>query len=166
MVIAGSLGKAGAAIMAAKGALRTGAGLVSVATPNSLVPIIQQSLFEAMCIPAAESIDGTIGIGAETELLQAAAKMTACAIGPGTLDSCRDGADGRNLVPRLTVPVVIDADGLNALAGSLDVLKQARGARHHDAPSRGNGQAAGNSDGCECSRTGSASPRLLPGSTR
>ncbi len=51
--------------MAARGALRTGAGLVSVATPHSLVPIIQQQIVEAMCIPAAESIDGTLGIGAE-----------------------------------------------------------------------------------------------------
>jgi NAD(P)H-hydrate epimerase len=127
MVIAGSPGKAGAAIMAAKSALRAGAGLVTVATPNSLVPVVQQSIFEAMCIPAAESIDGTIGIGAETELLQAAARMTACAIGPGLSTHAETVMTVRNLVPRLTVPLVIDADGLNALAGSLDVLKQARG---------------------------------------
>ncbi len=127
MVIAGSLGKAGAAVMAAKGALRTGAGLVTVATPNSVVPIVQQALFEAMCIPAAESIDGTLGVGAETELLRAGAKMTACAIGPGLSTHPETVTAVRNLVPRLPVPLVIDADGLNALAGSLDILKKAAG---------------------------------------
>ena len=126
LVLAGSLGKAGAAIMTARAALRTGAGLVSVAAPNSLVPIIQQSLSEAMCIPAAESIDGTLGIGAETELLQAAARMTACALGPGLSTHAETALTVRNLIPRLAVPLVIDADGLNALAGSLDVLKQAQ----------------------------------------
>jgi NAD(P)H-hydrate epimerase len=127
LVLAGSLGKAGAAILTARAALRTGAGLVTVAAPNSLVPTIQQSLCEAMCIPAAESIDGTLGIGAETELLHSAARMTACAIGPGLSTHGETVQTVRNLVPRLMVPQVIDADGLNALAGSLDLLKQARG---------------------------------------
>jgi NAD(P)H-hydrate epimerase len=126
MVVAGSLGKAGAAVMAARGALRSGAGLVTVATPNSLVPIVQQNVFEAMCIPAAESIDGTIGMGAEIELLQAAGKMNACAIGPGLSTHSETVTTVRNLVPRLPVPFVIDADGLNALTGALDLLKKTR----------------------------------------
>jgi hydroxyethylthiazole kinase-like uncharacterized protein yjeF len=126
LVVAGSLGKAGAAVMTARGALRTGAGLVSVATPNSLVPIIQQHVFESMCIPAAESIDGTIGIGAEVELLRAAEKMSACAIGPGLSTHFETIQVVRNFIERLTVPAVIDADGLNALAGSLDMLKKAK----------------------------------------
>jgi NAD(P)H-hydrate epimerase len=126
MVVAGSLGKAGAAVMTARGALRTGAGLVSVAAPNSLVPIIQQQVFEAMCIPSAESIDGTIGIGAEDELLKAAAAMSACAIGPGLSTHYETVQTVRNIVQRLTIPVVIDADGLNALVNALDVLKKAK----------------------------------------
>jgi NAD(P)H-hydrate epimerase len=126
MVVAGSLGKAGAAVMAARGALRAGAGLVSVATPNSLVPIIQQQIFEAMCIPSAESIDGTFGIGAEDELLKAAAKMNSCAIGPGLSTHYETVQMVRMFVQRLTIPMVIDADGLNAFVGSLDVLKKAK----------------------------------------
>ncbi|HSA77451.1 MAG TPA: NAD(P)H-hydrate dehydratase [Nitrospirota bacterium] len=126
MVVAGSFGKAGAAVMAARGALRAGAGLVSVATPNSLVPIIQQQIFEAMCIPSAESIDGTFGIGAEDELLKAAAKMSSCAIGPGLSTHYETAQVVRSLVQRLTIPMVIDADGLNALVGSLDTIKQAK----------------------------------------
>lgn len=124
LVVAGSPGKAGAAVMAAKGALRSGAGLVSVAAPLGLVPIIQQQVFEAMCIPSAESIDGTLGIGAEEELLKAAAGMSACAVGPGLTRHYETGRTVRNLVQRIALPLVIDADGLNALAGSLDILKR------------------------------------------
>jgi len=126
LIVAGSPGKVGAAIMAAKGALRAGAGLVSVASPINLVPIVQQQVFEAMCIPSAESIDGTIGTGAENELLRAAGKMSACAIGPGLSTHHETVPMVRNFIRQITIPVVIDADALNALAGSLDTLKKAR----------------------------------------
>jgi hydroxyethylthiazole kinase-like uncharacterized protein yjeF len=126
MVIAGSLGKAGAAVMAAKGALRTGAGLVSVAAPMGLIPVIQQQVMEAMCIPAGESIDGTLGISSENELLKASGSMTACAIGPGLTTHYETVQVIRNLVRRITIPMVIDADGVNALAGSADMLKKAK----------------------------------------
>ncbi len=126
MIVAGSLGKAGAAVMAARGALRAGAGLVSVAAPNSLVPVIQQQVFESMCIPSAESVDGTIGIGSEVELLKSAARMSACAIGPGLTTHYETVQVVRNFVERSTGPCVIDADALNALAGSLGVLRKAK----------------------------------------
>jgi NAD(P)H-hydrate epimerase len=126
MVIAGSPGKAGAAIMAAKGALRTGPGLVSVATPNGLVPVIQSQLVEAMCIPSAESMEGTLGIGSEGELLKAADKMSAVAIGPGLSTHFETAQVVRDLVQRITAPLIIDADGLNALAGHTDILKRAK----------------------------------------
>ncbi len=127
LVVAGSPGKAGAAAMTAKSALRTGTGLVSVGTPNGLVPIIQQQVFESMCIPSAESIDGTIGLGAENELLKVAAKMSACAIGPGLSTHYETVQMVRSFLQQITIPVVIDADGLNALAGSLEVLRKTRG---------------------------------------
>jgi ADP-dependent NAD(P)H-hydrate dehydratase / NAD(P)H-hydrate epimerase len=126
MVIAGSLGKAGAAVMAAKGALRTGAGLVSVAAPIELIPVIQQQVMEAMCIPAGESIDGTLGIGSENELLKASGNMTACAIGPGLTTHYETVQVVKNLVQRISIPMVIDADGVNALAGSADILKKVK----------------------------------------
>jgi len=126
LVIAGSPGKAGAAVMTARGALRTGTGLVSIATPNNLVPIIQSHIAEAMCVPAAESIEGTLGMGSTEELFKAAAGMTACAIGPGLSTHFETAQVVRDLVQRLTVPAIIDADGLNALAGHLDILKRAK----------------------------------------
>jgi hydroxyethylthiazole kinase-like uncharacterized protein yjeF len=126
LVIAGSLGKAGAAVMAAKGALRSGAGLVSVATPIGLVPIIQQQVFEAMCIPAGESIDGTLGIGSEKELLNASGTMSACAVGPGLTTHYETVQVVKDLIQRITVPMVIDADGVNALAGNPGILLKAK----------------------------------------
>jgi hydroxyethylthiazole kinase-like uncharacterized protein yjeF len=126
MIVAGSPGKAGAAVMAAKSALRTGAGLVSVATPNGIVPIIQSQVFEAMCIPSAESLEGTLGIAAEDELLKTAGRMTAVAVGPGLSTHFETAQVVRHLVQRITVPLVIDADGLNALAGYTDILTNAK----------------------------------------
>jgi len=126
MVIAGSLGKAGAAVMAAKGALRTGVGLVSVAAPMGLIPLIQQQVMEAMCIPAGESVDGTLGMGSENELFKASGGMTACAIGPGLTTHYETVHVVRNLVQRMSLPMVIDADGVNAMAGAADILKKAK----------------------------------------
>ena len=126
MVIAGSLGKAGAAVMTAKGALRTGAGLVSVAAPMGLVPVIQQQVMEAMCLPAGETIDGTLGMGSENELLKSSNSMTACAIGPGLTTHYETVQVVKSLVQRMTIPLVLDADGVNALAGSVDLLKKAK----------------------------------------
>ncbi|HUI44948.1 MAG TPA: NAD(P)H-hydrate dehydratase [Nitrospirota bacterium] len=126
MIIAGSPGKAGAAVMVAKSSLRTGPGLVSVATPNSLVPIIQSQIFEAMCIPAAESMEGTLGIASEEELLRSADKMSAVAIGPGLSTHFESAQVVRNLIPRIKIPLVIDADGLNALVGHKALLKDAK----------------------------------------
>ena len=126
MVIAGSPGKAGAAVMAARGALRTGAGLVSVAAPNALVPVIQSQRVEAMCVPSAESIEGTLGIGSADELMKAADAMSAVAIGPGLSTHFETVQVVRELIPRVTSPLVIDADGLNALAGHTDILKRVK----------------------------------------
>jgi NAD(P)H-hydrate epimerase len=79
-----------------------------------------------MCVPSAESIEGTLGIGAEEELLKAMGKMSACAIGPGLSTHYETVQAVRNLCQRLTIPAVIDADGLNALVGFTDILKRVK----------------------------------------
>jgi ADP-dependent NAD(P)H-hydrate dehydratase / NAD(P)H-hydrate epimerase len=127
LIVAGSPGKAGAAVMAARGALRSGAGLVSVAAPNGIVPVIQAQVAEAMCVPSWESIEGTVGLGAEEELLKAANKLSACVIGPGLSAHYETVQAVRGLIQGLKVPAVVDADGLNALAGFTDLLKKAKG---------------------------------------
>jgi NAD(P)H-hydrate epimerase len=117
LVIAGSEGKMGAAAMAALGALRAGAGLVTVAIPRSQNPVIQELVMEAMSAPMAETAELTISEAALPALLQLADSKQAVALGPGLSLHPETQALIRTLVPRLTRPVVIDADGLNAIAG-------------------------------------------------
>jgi NAD(P)H-hydrate epimerase len=79
-----------------------------------------------MCVPSVESIEGTLGMGSEEELVNVLNRMHACAIGPGLSTHHETVKAVRNLISRLPVPAVIDADGLNALVGFTDILKRAK----------------------------------------
>lgn len=129
LVIAGSAGKTGAAAMAALGALRAGAGLVTLAVPASLHDILETKLTETMTVAVAETEARTIAREALNAILDLAQGKDAVAIGPGlgTHPSTRDVV--RELVTRLSMPLVVDADGINALAGSVDCLRRAAGPR-------------------------------------
>jgi NAD(P)H-hydrate epimerase len=112
-VVAGSIGKSGAALLAGMGALRSGAGLVTVATPASCLPIVASMAAEVMTEALPES-GGSIAAGAIERALELAHDVIAC--GPG-LGRTRDAAAFvRALVDRATVPLVLDADALTLLA--------------------------------------------------
>src|SRR5262249_7329485 len=121
LVIGGSIGMSGAPTMAAKAALRSGAGLVTVAAPASAHPIIAGKLDEAMTIPLQES-EGALCAESFTRSLESADSVTAIALGPGI--TRQQGV--RDLVMRilrqLDKPTVLDADGLNALADSANTI--------------------------------------------
>ncbi|HUJ79982.1 MAG TPA: NAD(P)H-hydrate dehydratase [Nitrospiria bacterium] len=117
LVIAGSEGKMGAAAMCALGALRAGVGLVTVAGPRSQNPIIQTLAMEAMSAPLPETEVHTLAEGALPDLLRLAAGKRAVALGPGLSLHPDTQALIRALAPQLSSPLVIDADGLNAIAG-------------------------------------------------
>ena len=121
LIVAGSRGKTGAAALAAMAALRSGAGLVTVATPSSCLPIVAALGAEYMTEPLDESPDGTIAAGAVDRILAIDADVMA--IGPGLGQSASAKAVVHALVERARVPLVIDADGLNAFAGEADRLK-------------------------------------------
>lgn len=124
LIVGGSWGKTGAAALAAMGALRGGAGLVTVATrPEALVPIMQHAP-EVMGVELVN--DGPLGHRDLNSLLEAAEGKDAVVFGPG-IHRCDDTFKLlAALLEELTVPCVIDADGLNALAGNLVMLKTAR----------------------------------------
>ncbi|TAK02597.1 MAG: NAD(P)H-hydrate dehydratase, partial [Candidatus Manganitrophaceae bacterium] len=123
LVIAGSFGKKGAAMMASSAALRCGTGLVTVALPKS-IDLATAGLMEAMTLPLPETSEGTLSLAAEKSLLQAVQGKDAVAIGPGLSQNEETQRLIRTLIAETSLPMVIDADGLNALAGDLSVLKK------------------------------------------
>jgi NAD(P)H-hydrate epimerase len=125
LIIAGSWGKTGAAALAGLGALRSGAGLVTVATrPEALVPVMAHAP-ELMGVELVS--DGGLGPSDLNSLLDAAEGKDAVVIGPGIPRGDDTPKLLRALLEEITAPCLIDADGLNALAGNLDVLKEAKG---------------------------------------
>jgi len=126
-VIAGSVGKTGAAALAALGAQRIGAGLVTLAVPASLNDILEVKLTEAMTVPVPETESRTMSLGALDDLLRLAEGKSAVAIGPGLGTHPATQALIRELVTRLRVPIVLDADGINAMAEAAHGLRRAGG---------------------------------------
>ncbi|HEX4932383.1 MAG TPA: NAD(P)H-hydrate dehydratase [Gemmatimonadaceae bacterium] len=114
LVVSGSLGKTGAAHLAASGALRCGAGLVTVATPRSCVPIVAAMAPEYMTLPLPETADGAIDLAGAEEVLNLTADVIALGPGLGTRGSTVQFIQA--LVERSGVPMVLDADALNAFA--------------------------------------------------
>jgi len=114
LVVAGSVGKTGAAHLAALGALRTGAGLVTVATPADCQPIVAAMAPEYMTAPLAEGDEGLEPESVE-QVLELARDVIAIGPGLGQAAATRDFVV--RLVDRASLPLVIDADGLNAFRG-------------------------------------------------
>lgn len=126
LVVAGSEGKTGAAALCALGALRAGAGLVTIAAPKELLGAILAHVPEAMGLPLEVGDEGLSQ--AQLELLaEAAEARDACVLGPGIARGQKTLALLTELLCRVSTPWVIDADGLNALATSPSVLQSARG---------------------------------------
>jgi NAD(P)H-hydrate epimerase len=112
-VIAGSIGKTGAAMLSGMAALRSGAGLVTVATPASCLPVVASMAPEMMTEPLLES-NGCVAAAAVDRVMELAHDVIAC--GPGLGRTREASAFVRALVDRATVPLVLDADALTLLA--------------------------------------------------
>ncbi len=122
LVIGGSFGKAGAAAMAGMAALRAGAGLSTIATPKSVLTMVAGFHPEVMTEPLPETDAGTIARVALHRVDELAKGKSVLAIGPGISRVPETAAFVRSLVERSHVPVVLDADGLNAFEGRTDEL--------------------------------------------
>jgi len=120
LVIAGSVGRTGAAHLAAIGALRSGAGLVTIAAPRSCVPILAAMAPEYMTEPLDETAAGTIDFSAADRVLDL--KADVIALGPGLGQDPSTAAFVHAVVERSGVPLVLDADALNAFAGDPERL--------------------------------------------
>ncbi len=129
LIVAGSRAMTGAALLAAEGALRGGAGMVYLAAPASVIAVLHGRRPELILQPQKETADGTLDEGAAEVLLANATLMHAAAIGPGLGTSPATRAAVRRLVLDLVIPAVVDADALNAFAGKAGDLKGAKGPR-------------------------------------
>ena len=116
-ILAGSEGYTGAPVLAARGALRTGAGLVFLGVPREIYPIIAVKCDEAMPFPLPEQYE---------QILAKAESCDAALIGPGLGQAPEQAELARRLLDDLDIPVVLDADGINALAGHIDILDRRR----------------------------------------
>lgn len=117
LVVGGSLGKAGAAAMAGISALRAGVGLATVATAKSVLPTVAAFYPELMTEPLPETAAGTIATEAGLRIDELLKSVTVLAIGPGISRDPHTTTLVRSLVANAKLPVVLDADGLNAFQG-------------------------------------------------
>ncbi len=115
IIIAGSKGMAGAAVLTAKSALRSGAGLVKIAVPESITDILQISVPEAICISLKGSNSEQVNEENVERIIKNAMSCNAIAIGPG-LGSHNDIKKLLKNTINTKKPIVIDADGLNAIS--------------------------------------------------
>jgi NAD(P)H-hydrate epimerase len=115
LVIAGSVGMSGAAALAAEGALRAGAGLVTIAAPASVALQLDQTVIEATTLPLPETGRGTIEASALGAILERASSVDAVAVGPGLTTDPETVEFVRKLAGAIERPLVIDADAMNAL---------------------------------------------------
>jgi hydroxyethylthiazole kinase-like uncharacterized protein yjeF len=125
-VLAGSPGKTGAAAMVCHGALRTGAGLVTLGLPASLNPILEVKLTEAMTEPLSDASTGYLSYDALGRIHQLLEGKTALTLGPGISTQPQVQEILVELIPSVSVPLVIDADGITAVASRPDILKECK----------------------------------------
>ena len=116
LVIAGSVGKTGAAVMACQAALRMGAGLVTLAIPKSLNAILEMKLREVMTEPLPETPKQTLSLRAFSAIVRLCENKRAVIIGPGLGTLKETQSLILKLIRTLDLPIILDADGLTALA--------------------------------------------------
>lgn len=122
LVIAGSVGKTGAAAMACEAALRVGAGLVTLAVPKSLNAIMEVKMTEVMTEPLPETPKQTLSLRAFNSILRLCENKKAIIIGPGVGTFKETQSLIIKLIKTLDLPIIVDADGLTALATQPKVL--------------------------------------------
>ncbi len=122
LVVGGSRGMAGAPALAARGALRAGAGLVTIAVPSRIADVVAGFLPETMVLPLPCDDDGALDSSADEALASFLERVDAVVLGPGLGRAPGTEEAVFGLLARVKVPVVLDADGLYALRGRVKDL--------------------------------------------
>ncbi|MBR3971392.1 MAG: NAD(P)H-hydrate dehydratase [Ruminococcus sp.] len=121
--VAGCYSMAGAAVMCAKSALRMGAGYVRCVVTEEIYPIVSAQVPEAVFLVLPKGENGGIDAGYTKEIIKAADKADAILVGCGMGMSCDTVSIVQSLLTETDTPMVIDADGINAVALHIDILK-------------------------------------------
>ena len=127
LIVGGNEGISGAPSMSSLGALRAGAGLVTAAVPRSVASNVGLVAVELMVSPLEQGAEGAVAIAelARVQEIVRETKISVVALGPG-LSTRGDASEfARRLVAEVKLPMVVDADGLNAFAGKAELLKSA-----------------------------------------
>ncbi|MFQ6067629.1 MAG: NAD(P)H-hydrate dehydratase [bacterium] len=124
LIIAGSPGMTGAATLTARAALRVGAGLVTLGIPESLNPILEIKLTEVMTLPLPETPKKTLSSKAFEKIKEFTGRCRAMALGPGISVDPETKKLVKMIMAGLSTPLVLDADGINNLAGEVSLLQQ------------------------------------------
>ncbi len=127
LVVAGSRGMTGAAYLTSQGALKSGSGLVTCAIPESLNEIMEVKLTEVMTLALPDKGTNSLGIESKKAILDFASKCDVVALGPGLGQKDETQSLVKELIEKIEKPLVIDADGINALGGQLDILRNRKG---------------------------------------
>lgn len=123
LVVAGSRGMAGAACLTAEAAARIGAGLVNLVVPESIYEPVCAKLTEVMVTPAAETVEGTLSKEALPLIKGLTERADVLALGPGMSTNPQTMEAVRKLISLTHLPLVLDADGINAFIEHKDLLK-------------------------------------------
>jgi hydroxyethylthiazole kinase-like uncharacterized protein yjeF len=123
LVLGGSRGLTGAATLCSLGALRSGCGLVTLGIPQSLNLITEVKLTEVMTRPLPETKKGALSLKAAVEIKRMLKNIDVIALGPGLTTNQETKALVRKLLKLIDKPLVLDADGLNCIAGNVSILK-------------------------------------------
>lgn len=124
LILSGAEGFTGAPALAAKAALRTGAGLIFTGVPRTVYPIVASKLDAPMVFPLADD-RGKLSLDAVPDILERLKTADACLLGPGLGRSDQLDELVLEIVRHCRCPLVLDADGINAAAGHIDVLRGA-----------------------------------------
>lgn len=122
-ILAGSLGLTGAAYLCSQAAILSGNGLVTLGIPKSLNRIMAIKLTEVMLKPLEETKEASLSYKALPAILKFSQKADALAIGPGLSQNAQTQKLIIDLIKKINKPLIIDADGLNALAKNISILK-------------------------------------------
>lgn len=129
LVLAGSWRYPGAAVLAARAALRAGCGLVTLGCPENARPAIASQLLCEMSVPLPDSAPGVLSRDGVSEALDLAERCQSVALGPGLSTEAPALAFGRDIALLAPVATVIDADGLNAFADHPEVVAESEAPR-------------------------------------